>query len=177
MKIITVTEFIAKATVKVWTFIYNEKGNLTDPTGAASSIKVIIKDPDEVQKAGYISVTASASFTAGLVVTGGTSGATGYVISKPDSTTLELQRVTGVWQSGEAITDSGSGTSTTTSALLGADMTNYDIGGEYQTGIYFYYFRTTTSTTKGQYHGEVDVIDGSGQTVVCSTGTFGFRIK
>jgi len=174
MDIVTIVEFVAKATVKIWTFVYDENRELVDPTG---SIKVVVKDKDEVQKAGYISVTSSASFTAGLVVTGGTSGATGFVISKPDGTTLELQRVTGVWQSGEVIEDTGSGTSTTTSALLGADMTQYEIEAVAQTGIYYYYFRTTAAAQKAWYSGEIEAIDGSGATAISSLGHFSFRIK
>lgn len=175
MDIVTIIEFIAKTTVKVWAFVYDEDGALADPTG---SIKVIIKDKDGVQKAGYLSVSASATFTAGWTVTGATSGATGFVISKPSGTSLELARVTGVWQAGEVITDDrGTGTSTTTSALLGATMTQYEIEAVGQTGIYLFYFRTTTSSTAGWYPGEVEAIDGSGATAISSTGHFGFRIK
>lgn len=169
MGIAVIAEFIAKATVRVVAYIYNDADALVDPT----SIKVIIKDPDGVQKAGYISVSDSSSFTAGLTVTGTTSGATGYVISKPDGTTLELQRVTGAWESGEAITDTGAGSSTTTSALLGATMTQQDSA----TGIYGYYYHTTTSSATGWWQGEVVVVDGSSTTAKTSVGTFSFRVK
>ena len=169
MGIEVISEFIAKATVRIIAYVYNDADDLVDPT----SIKAIIKDPDGVQKAGYISVSDSSSFTAGLVVTGATSGATGLVVSKPDGTTLELQRVTGVWQSGEVIEDTGSGTSTTTSALLGAIMTKQNS----TTGIYEYYYHTTTSSTTGWWRGEIVVVDGSGATAKTSIGKFSFRMK
>ncbi len=174
MELITVTEFIAKGTVKIWAYNEDEDGDLADP---GATIRVIVKDKDGVQKAGYISVSSSTTFTAALTVTGATSGATGYVISKPDSTTLELARCTGVWESGETIEDTGSGTSSTTSALLGADMTQYEIDAVPQTGIYYYYFRTTTESTKGRYQVEVEVIDGSSTTAISSIGTIGFKVK
>lgn len=175
MELITVTEFISKTTVKIWTFVKDEDGELADPSG---SIKVIVKDKDGVQKAGYISVSSSSTFTAGWMVTGATSGATGFIISKPDGTTLELQRCTGVWVAGETITSAdGIGTSLTSSALLGADMTQYEIDAAGQTGKYYYLFRTTTDATKGRYAVEVEAIDGSGATAISSTGTFGFRMK
>lgn len=41
MSIDVITEFIAKDTVKVWTWIYNESGVLADPT----LIKTTIKNP------------------------------------------------------------------------------------------------------------------------------------
>lgn len=169
MAIEVITEFIAKTTVRTIAYVKDDDGNLVNPT----SIKAIIKDPTGVQKAGYISVSDSSSFTAGLVVTGATSGATGKVISKPDGTTLELQEVTGVWESGEVIEDTGAGTSTTTSALLGADMTQQDS----TTGVYEYYYHTTTSSTKGWWRGEVDVIDGTDAGAITSIGTFSFKVR
>ena len=54
----------------------------------------------------------TANFTAGLKVTGGTSGATGFIVSDSDSGTtgtLTLQQVIGTFQDNEAITDSGTG--------------------------------------------------------------------
>ena len=164
-------EFIAKTTIRIISYVYDEDDSLVDPT---TSIKLTLNDKDGVQKAGYISVVASASFTTGLVVTGGTSGATGLVVSKPDGTTLEIQQVTGVWQSGEGITDTGAGTSTTTSALLGADMTHEAVP---QTGIYEYFYKTTTLSTKGWWHGEVVVIDGTAPDDYTSLGVFSIRVK
>jgi len=168
MAIEVITVFPDKATVRIISYVYNDDGALTDPTG---SIKITIKDPDSVQKAGYIGVSSSSSFTAGLVVTGAISGSKGLVVSKPDGTTLELQQVTGVWQSGEGITDSGSGTSTTTSALLGADMTQQDS----TTGVYEYYYHKGTGLDPmddGEWRGEVVEVDGSGVNAVTSVGNF-----
>lgn len=164
-----IVKFISKSTVWVRAYVHNAAGALVDPT----SIKVIIADPDGVQKAGYISLTASESFTAGLTVTGGTSGATGVVISKPDATTLELQRVTGVWESGEAITDTGSGTSTTSSALLGADMTK---DGE-NDGTFDYFYHTVPTSAEDWWNGEVWSVDGSGATAKSSSQSFSFEVK
>lgn len=164
-------KFLNKTTVLIRAFVYDDAGDLEDPT---TSIKVTIVDPNGVQKAGRISVSDSASFTANLVVTGGTSGATGVVISKPSGTTLELQRVTGVWQSGETIEDTGSGTSTTTSLLLGADMTK---NTDYAKGVYDYKYRTDADSPAGDWPGEVWVVDGSGATAVNSPGTFSFEVK
>jgi len=165
-----VVTYLAKSTIWVRAYVYNPKTNeLADPT----SITVIIVDPNDVQKAGYISVTASESFAAGLTVTGGTSGATGVVISKPDATTLELQRVTGVWVSGEEITDTGSGTSATTSALLGADMTK---DGE-NDGTFDYFYHTVAGSAEGWWNGEVWTVDGSGVTAKASFAEFSVEVR
>jgi len=165
-----VVKYLAKSTIWVRAYIYNPKtGELVDPT----SITVTIVDPDGVQKGGYISVTASESFTAGLTVSGGTSGATGVVISKPDATTLELQQLTGVWVSGEAITDTGSGESTTTSALLVADMTK---DGE-NDGIFDYFYHTVADSAEGWWNGEVWATDGTGETAKKSFGEFSVEVR
>lgn len=172
MGIEVIIQFPDKATVLVLAYIKNLAGALVDPT----AITTTIYDPSDVQKAGYISVTASASFTAGLVVTGTTSGATGLVISKPDGTTLELQQVTGVWASGEGITDTGSGTSTTSSALLGADMAQHDA----TTGVYEYFYHLGLGVDpmdKGEWRGDILVADGTGIDTVYSPGSFGFAVK
>jgi len=68
---------------------------------------------------GAISVAASASFTVGLTVTGGTGSQTGVVMEITDGTTLLLGNVTGDWDAnvGQGITDTGSGTSTTTAGI------------------------------------------------------------
>jgi len=175
MAIEIITEFVARATVRIIAYIKDDDGELVDPT---ASIKTSIWDKDGVLKAGCISVSASTSFTTGLTVTGATSGATGYVKSKPDGTTLELQQVTGVWQSGETIEDTGSGTSTTTSLLLGADMTAMgDPDNGSFTGIYEYYYHTTADSVKGWWRGEVVTIDGSAPNDKTSIQTCGFRVK
>lgn len=162
-----IVRFLAKSTIWVRAYVYDADEALVDPT----SIKLTLVDADSIQAAGYISVAASASFTAGLTVTGGTSGATGIVISKPDATTLELQRVTGVWESGEAITDTGSGTSTTTSALLGANMTKT------LTGTYDYCYHTDTASPEGWWNGEVWVVDGTGATAKTSFAEFSIEVR
>jgi hypothetical protein len=57
----------------------------------------------------------SANFTSGLLVTGGTSGATGYIISQIEASTtgtLQLGAVTGIFVDNEALTDSGGGSAT-----------------------------------------------------------------
>jgi len=175
VELATVTEFIAKGTVTIGAYNYDEDGDLADP---GATIRVIVKDKDGVQKAGYISVSNNTSFTAGWAVTGGTSGATGFIISTPSGNRLELARCTGVWVAGETIASAdGIGTSLTSSALVGADMTIYLINSDEQTGIYYYLFRTTTSSTKCRYQVEVEVIDGSGATAVSSIGTFAFKVK
>ena len=45
------------------------------------------------------------------------------------------------------------------------------------TGIYEYYYKTTTGSTKGWWQGEVVVIDGTDPDDKTSTGHFSFRIK
>ena len=174
MELVTVTAFIGRGTVKIWAYNYDEDGDLATP---GATIRAFVYDKDGVQKAGYLSVSASATFTPGLTVTGTDSGATGYVTHKPNAAQLELARVTGVWENGEVITDTGSGTSTTTSVLLGATMTNYEIDAVGQTGIYYFYFRTTTSDKGSRFQVEVESIDGSSTTAISSIGTFAFKVK
>ncbi len=45
------------------------------------------------------------------------------------------------------------------------------------TGVYDYYYNTTASTTKGNWTGEVIVIDGSGDSAKTSVSSFDFRIE
>lgn len=155
MEVETIGIFLTRAGVRTIIFIKGDDGELADPTAA----KMQIKDPDSVIKAGYLSVADSTSFTAGLVVEGAASGAKGLVISKPDGTTLELHQITGVWQSGEVITDTGSGTSTTTSALLHVPM------AKLVKGIYHYIYHkgeTADPMDTGVWVVDGDVWDGSG---------------
>ena len=65
-----------------------------------------------------LSVTSSASFTAGETITGGTSGATASVTSIPNATSLAITVPTGTFGSSETITGGTSGTSTTTTASV-----------------------------------------------------------
>lgn len=171
MAIDVIVKFISKTTVMIRAYVSNLAGTLVDPTG---SIKVIINDPDGVQKAGYISVSDSSGFTVGDVVTGGTSEATGVVISIPaGGVLLELQRVTGVWESGESLTAEDEETTTTSSLLLGADMTkNGDEDGEFD-----YFYHTDEDSPEHWWNGEVWTIDGSGATAKTSVGTFSIEVK
>jgi len=116
--------------------------------------KVTITDPDSTIRVSAIAVSASASFTVGLTVTGTTSEATGVIISKPDSTTLALAEITGTWESGETITDTSTGTSTTTSALIGDAMTAA------ATGKHTYQYELPASSATGRWTGYVDVENG-----------------
>lgn len=64
--------------------------------------------------------TQTGNFTVGTLVTGATSGATASILEDNDSGAtgvLTLGNVNGVFQSGEIITDTGSGSATTTSAV------------------------------------------------------------
>ena len=45
------------------------------------------------------------------------------------------------------------------------------------TGVYNYYYQTNTSTTKGNWTGEVITIDGTGAGAKTSVSTFDFRIE
>ena len=173
MGIKVVTEFLDNSTVRVVTYVYNAAGALTAPT--AVNIKVF--DPDGLQKCGNISVVASASFTADLVVTGGTSGATGYITSKPDGTTLELREITGTFVDGEAVTDTSTGTSTTASALLGIDIIT---SGLVETGIYEYYYHmgaTSPAMDTGRWRGKIAVVDGVDADAITSPGSFSFKVR
>jgi len=169
------TKFISRSTVWIQAKVYDpETDELTDPTNTDHPIEVNITDPNKLKKAGYIGVSSSASFTAGLVVTGATSGATGYVKSTPDGgVTLELQRVTGVWQSGETIEDTGTGTSTTTSVLEDAAMSKH----ESETGIYDYFYDTDAVPVEGWYPCEVTVLDGVEVGIKTSIASFGFEVE
>jgi len=66
------------------------------------------------------------AFTAGLVLTGSTSGATGMIeVAQDDGTTgtLTLSDIDGTFQDNETITDSGSGTATSNGLLLSTQLT------------------------------------------------------
>jgi hypothetical protein len=52
-----VTKFVDKATVKIFGYIYNEDGDLADPT----SVKVDLYDPDGTQKLDLASTTKSST--------------------------------------------------------------------------------------------------------------------
>ena len=61
-------------------------------------------------------VAASASFSVGEAITGGTSGATASVISKTSATSMSTTVPTGTFSAGETITGGTSGATTTVSA-------------------------------------------------------------
>jgi hypothetical protein len=63
-----------------------------------------------------ITVTASGAFTVAETITGGTSGATASVLTKPTSTTMELTVPTGTFVVSETITGGTSGATTAVSA-------------------------------------------------------------
>lgn len=63
-----------------------------------------------------ITVAASSSFAVAETITGGTSGATAIVLTKPSSTTMELTVPTGTFAASETITGGTSGATTTVSA-------------------------------------------------------------
>ena len=68
--------------------------------------------------------TQTVNFVVGLVVTGGTSGATATIISDADggaTGTLTVDNITGTFQADEALTDSGTGAAVVTSTI---DYTN-----------------------------------------------------
>lgn len=77
------------------------------------------------------------NFTLGLVVTGGTSGATGTILQDTDAGgtgTLILQGVTGFFEDDEALTDSGSGAAVVNSATGGTNLSHKAIAYDAGTG-------------------------------------------
>ncbi len=76
-----------------------------------------------------MSVSASGSFSIAETITGGTSGATASIITKPTSTSLTLTVPVGAFSSGETITGgtSGASTSTTSTASLEDAQSTVDI--------------------------------------------------
>ena len=65
-----------------------------------------------------MSVAASANFTVGVTLTGGTSGATCQITSIPSATSFAITIPTGTFSNGENITGGTSGTVTTLSAAV-----------------------------------------------------------
>lgn len=146
-------------TVPIWIESQDWEDNYENPTSGITLLH--ITDRNGVVKAGYLGVEVSTSFTAGLVVTGATSGATGRVKSKPpDGETLELQQITGVWQSGEVIKDTGDGESKTTAVIAAIPMSvGVDEEGKY---VYYYHSRKTNDMAGWHsYQGKSE--DGSGE--------------
>lgn len=163
----TIQVFVNEATIEIWAY-FQRAGTYSSPD---QGVKVTLTDPKGVIKAGNISVVASASFTDGLLVTGGTSGATGIVMEKPDATTLHLQQVTGTWESGEAITDTGAGESTTTSALTTTAMTESD------TGKFYYHYTPAADAEKGWWAVKALGQDGTGGSAKYGKKLGAFEVK
>ena len=65
-----------------------------------------------------LTVAASTSFTVGETITGGTSGATASIITKPSSTTMTLTVPSGTFSATETITGSSSSATTTVSSAV-----------------------------------------------------------
>jgi hypothetical protein len=74
-----------------------------------------------------LSVSASGSFTIGETITGGTSGATASVITKPLSTSVTITVPSGTFTSGETITGGTSGATTTTTSAASLEDTQATI--------------------------------------------------
>ena len=65
-----------------------------------------------------MTVGASGSFSVGETITGGTSGATADIITKPSSTTMTLTVPSGIFSASETITGSSSAATTTVSSAV-----------------------------------------------------------
>jgi hypothetical protein len=74
-----------------------------------------------------LSVSASGSFSIAETITGGTSGATASVITKPTSTSLTITVPSGTFSASETITGGTSGASTTTTAVASLEDTQASI--------------------------------------------------
>jgi len=75
----------------------------------------------------------SANFTPGLVLTGGTSGATATIVTdKDDGTTgtLTIRKISGTFQNDETITDSSTGSATANGVVAGIRSLTYPTAGE-----------------------------------------------
>ena len=74
-----------------------------------------------------LAVSASGSFSIAETITGGTSGATASVITKPTSTSLTITVPSGTFSASETITGGTSGASTTTTAVASLEDTQASI--------------------------------------------------
>ena len=74
-----------------------------------------------------MAVSASGSFSIAETITGGTSGATASVITKPTSTSLTITVPSGTFSASETITGGTSGASTTTTAVASLEDTQASI--------------------------------------------------
>ena len=74
-----------------------------------------------------LAVSASGSFSIAETITGGTSGATASVVTKPTSTSLTITVPSGTFSASETITGGTSGASTTTTAAASLEDTQSTI--------------------------------------------------
>ena len=74
-----------------------------------------------------LAVSASGSFSIAETITGGTSGATASVITKPTSTSLTITVPSGTFSASETITGGTSGAATTTTAVASLEDTQASI--------------------------------------------------
>ena len=93
-----------------------------------------------------LTVSASGSFTIGETITGGTSGATASIITKPLSTSVTITVPSGTFTSGETITGGTSGATTTTTSTASLEDTQATIDILSTTGrpLQFYVNRQIT---------------------------------
>jgi len=83
-------------------------------------VSITLADGIAEYPAGTLTMTvgATASFSVAETITGGTSGATASITSKPSSTSLAITIPSGTFTSGETITGGTSGATTTVSAAV-----------------------------------------------------------
>ena len=83
-------------------------------------VSITLADGIAEYPAGTLTMTvgATASFSVAETITGGTSGATASITSKPSSTSLAITIPSGTFTSGETITGGTSGATTTESAAV-----------------------------------------------------------
>jgi hypothetical protein len=113
------------------------------------------------------------AFTAGLTVTGGTSGHTGVIVKVIDNGatgTLWLRSTTGTFQNNEAITDSGTGAATAdgTRTLLLAALTGVDTDKISHVNVYRNRAWLVEKDTTNAHYLATDAISGAVGTVALS---------
>jgi len=116
------------------------------------------------------------TFTNGLTITGGTSGATGVLVALTDdgtTGTLYMNNVSGTFQDNETITDSSTGsadadgtTSTYYAAITGVDTSTFSHVNAYRNRVYF-----VQAGTFNVHYLPVDSIGGLAEVLTLS-GTF-----
>lgn len=82
-----------------------------------------------------------------------------------------------VYNSAGALTDPDTSIKLTLTDPAGtAKVSSQDMTKD-STGVYDYYYNTTTTSVKGSWRGEVVVIDGVGAQSVTSVARFGFQVE